>query len=646
LDVGDRTFDAELQEAGTDQGDGLGPMPSAVAHELDTMRSVSTSEDFPYALKLTSASSQSDEPCESIGLSLSPQSPSSPVNVENAVGLDATRTSTAMESLEPTGTSVSPVFRASQSPVDHHGRAESQAPVTEATPLAAEGVYSKGRTVTSTVRSSLTRSSPAQAGRDRPLRSVSDIAPMLDVVPVSRSNDEDELHRRQRELRRSTQTPVSYLTMAKKVVVSRDDHDIRQTRSGSIDAFSTVKKVSISPSKAGVGSRLLRRIPPEAVAHLSLNSSFHRTRDQWEFCARSELGADSHSQDIRPMIQPHNETVKDEGGSKGDATTISSKRAKKEEEGLLTLREERDTYRDMCLTLGAEVSKLRNMLAALEGTGGFLYSPLEYPIGSGDGTHPATFHPQPAEFFHHSTRSFTPRSLAAMSEMGFHADMESHASDDVVVGLPGNDGVRNVSGSVTVAESDASVDLTLRGQVHQISLPTRELHDPVSMNGIQSRLARDILKFLDATNMQLRRQDTRRMKAIERMTRLVTAIWARAQVKLYGSHVTGLCLPSSDVDFVVCLPAVQKNAPAESPGVLEGRNAINESTQRTLARKLKSESWVDPRSMKLIERTAVPGKSFVESGSWFATSDSIGLFSHQGCYKRHKSTNFIPGYHL
>jgi hypothetical protein len=51
---------------------------------------------------------------------------------------------------------------------------------------------------------------------------------------------------------------------------------------------------------------------------------------------------------------------------------------------------------------------------------------------------------------------------------------------------------------------------------------------------------------------------------------------------------------------------VHKNAPALAPGVLEGRNAINESSQKLLARELKGESWIDPRSIKLIERTVVP----------------------------------------
>ena len=70
--------------------------------------------------------------------------------------------------------------------------------------------------------------------------------------------------------------------------------------------------------------------------------------------------------------------------------------------------------------------------------------------------------------------------------------------------------------------------------------------------------------------------------------------------------MSGLCLPSSDLDFVVCLPAVHKKDLALAPGVLEGRNAINETSQKLLARELKGESWIDPRSIKVIERTAVP----------------------------------------
>ena len=97
---------------------------------------------------------------------------------------------------------------------------------------------------------------------------------------------------------------------------------------------------------------------------------------------------------------------------------------------------------------------------------------------------------------------------------------------------------------------------------------------------------------MKALKSQLKRNEDRRVMAVEQITKVVNAVWPRAQIKMYGSHVTRLCLPSSDMDFVICLPAVHKNAPAQAPGDLEGRNAINETNQKVLARKLKRESWL------------------------------------------------------
>jgi DNA polymerase sigma len=128
----------------------------------------------------------------------------------------------------------------------------------------------------------------------------------------------------------------------------------------------------------------------------------------------------------------------------------------------------------------------------------------------------------------------------------------------------------------------------------------------MGFHGTQSRLAREVFLFVESVDSQLRKQEPKRRLAIERITRLVNTLWPRAQVKLYGSQVSGLCLPSSDLDFVIRLPEVHKKAIAVGPGALEGRNAINETSQKQLARKLKGESWIDPRSMKLIDRTVVP----------------------------------------
>ncbi|RHY32663.1 hypothetical protein DYB32_002362 [Aphanomyces invadans] len=56
-----------------------------------------------------------------------------------------------------------------------------------------------------------------------------------------------------------------------------------------------------------------------------------------------------------------------------------------------------------------------------------------------------------------------------------------------------------------------------------------------------------------------------------------------------------------------CVSAVQALWPrAQAPGVLEGRNAIKETWQQHLARKLRSESWVVPESVKTIPNASIP----------------------------------------
>lgn len=55
------------------------------------------------------------------------------------------------------------------------------------------------------------------------------------------------------------------------------------------------------------------------------------------------------------------------------------------------------------------------------------------------------------------------------------------------------------------------------------------------------------------------------------------------QVKAFGSFVSGLSLPGSDLDMVICLPNVHTEAAPEAPGGLEGRNSIKESWQQVLS---------------------------------------------------------------
>lgn len=260
----------------------------------------------------------------------------------------------------------------------------------------------------------------------------------------------------------------------------------------------------------------------------------------------------------------------------------------------------------MCLTLGAEVARLKAMLAAQ--TASAVAAPFDNPDSFDHPVHrPGSFDPTGmTPFFHGMKRG---QRVGAMSDAGLprFGDHESQVSEDEIydaMSKARNDPARQLSTTATFAESDASIEFNSVVQVGPLGkVPPFDIS---TINGLQSRLTKDILRFLNATKTQLTKLDVKREIAIERFSRLVNTLWPRAQVKLYGSHESGLCLPSSDLDFVICLPAVHKNAPALAPGVLEGRNAINESSQKLLARELKGESWIDPRSIKLIERTVVP----------------------------------------
>jgi len=349
-------------------------------------------------------------------------------------------------------------------------------------------------------------------------------------------------------------------------------------------------------------------------------------------CARSEggFGLDGVDDASHCNVIPRAQT--DDTMTKDGATTISSVHSSPETEQLATLKEERNSYRDMCLTLGAENAKLRNLLASKTCT------PIYHPAPFAQETMPPYVNRSDQQLLptHNGfPNQFSTHSIVAMSDAGIHrGDYDSLAmsedgtdnmypsvvamgeSQNSVSWQPRGDSVqsfgRRTSGGGTYAESETSLEHNAGGQEsHVFSGLHRVQHQdsffgPIPLHGIESRLSKDITRYMQALKSQLKKNEPRRLLAVEGITKIVEALWPRAQIKMYGSHETKLCLPSSDMDFVISLPAVHKNAPATAPGDLEGRNAIIETNQKVLARRLKSEYWLDQRSIKVIERTAVP----------------------------------------
>ncbi|OQR88873.1 hypothetical protein THRCLA_10051 [Thraustotheca clavata] len=154
----------------------------------------------------------------------------------------------------------------------------------------------------------------------------------------------------------------------------------------------------------------------------------------------------------------------------------------------------------------------------------------------------------------------------------------------------------------TVVEEDESSQLVATPNPHLAPF----VSVPISLLPPRSKLHWDICEFVS----QLQAETQHRLAAHTAVSRFcvsaVQALWPRAQVRPYGSFVTGLSLPSSDLDLVICLPKVRRDEPAEAPGVLEGRNAIKETWQQHLARRLRTESWVVPESVKTIPNASIP----------------------------------------
>ncbi|XP_027335017.1 uncharacterized protein LOC113849355 [Abrus precatorius] len=94
--------------------------------------------------------------------------------------------------------------------------------------------------------------------------------------------------------------------------------------------------------------------------------------------------------------------------------------------------------------------------------------------------------------------------------------------------------------------------------------------------------------------------------AVKRVTRFLQVLWPRSRTNIYGSNATGMSLPTSDVDLVVCLPPVRNLEPIKEAGILEGRNGIKETCLQHAARYLANQDWVKNDSLKTVENTAIP----------------------------------------
>eukprot|EP00939_MAST-03C_sp_MAST-3C-sp1_P001923 g1923.t1 len=101
-----------------------------------------------------------------------------------------------------------------------------------------------------------------------------------------------------------------------------------------------------------------------------------------------------------------------------------------------------------------------------------------------------------------------------------------------------------------------------------------------------SPLHDEIVQFSRRVTQKCELRAAAKAEALHRVKSAVRLLWPRALILLYGSHANNMCLPSSDVDMVICMP---KDTHCAS---LDEDNAVHAPWQQRLARRLQRCGWI------------------------------------------------------
>lgn len=332
-------------------------------------------------------------------------------------------------------------------------------------------------------------------------------------------------------------------------ILTKSTRSIKTTRSGS----RSMQNAPYTPGPEFPG--LSKSRPPmPRVLHLDVA------------CARSEGGLDGNDDASHCNVIPRSHT----DDTKDGATTISSVHSLHETEQFATLKEQRNSYRDMCLTLGAENAKLRNLLASKT------CAPLYHSTHAQETMASFVYH-NDQQWPAHNTfpDQFTTQTTVAMSDAGIHSHPElavrpitfrgqmgegvhgqsfsttstdqfvdySAMSEDgtglypsvVAIGVGPNripwqarggsvqSFGRRTSGGGTYAESDLSLEHNI-GQDSQARPsfgPSNGFNQDSFFGGIESRLSMDISRYMKSLKSQLKKTEDRRLRVVEAITKTV-----------------------------------------------------------------------------------------------------------------------------
>jgi len=127
---------------------------------------------------------------------------------------------------------------------------------------------------------------------------------------------------------------------------------------------------------------------------------------------------------------------------------------------------------------------------------------------------------------------------------------------------------------------------------------------------MHSMLDVDIEYYCERNRQRVAKLAKFRAYALSKVQAAAASLWPRAVCKIFGSVATGLSVPSSDVDIIVCLPKVLSRESEPSlarADVMQGRHVIKGGNlQANLAQFLHNADWVQSETLKTIETSLVP----------------------------------------
>lgn len=254
-------------------------------------------------------------------------------------------------------------------------------------------------------------------------------------------------------------------------------------------------------------------------------------------CARSETALDDNEESSHWNVIPKNVVENDNNSvTKDGATTISSIPTYHEIDEIHNLRSERDSYRDICLTMAAEISKLKNMLALERINSNYSIPQNVHPFGIGYMNMPS--------FVHEQTEQGATKRYVAMSDAGLNevpVSEDGNITETATVDVEKKRMQRaNSFGVHHNFISGGSDIISLGNTTYSAVIPPEAIYphklaEKGNFNGLQSRLSDEVNLFLTKTAMTLKRLESKRIVAIQRLSRLITAIWPRAQLVSYVS---------------------------------------------------------------------------------------------------------------